>query len=176
MSGKFKSISSVSRGLALAALAVLLPSQSVQATSTATVAAATSNATVVTTISLSLTSPLSFGSVVEGDGPRVIASNAAPSFVGATRGAFSVGGATTMSYRVAAIGNITLSGPGTNMTISAIKGSCNGQVDALLAGGMTGCSLASSPDTLTIGGTLTIGATQTSGLYTGTYGVTVTYE
>ena len=175
MSGKFKSIRVIGSGLAFAT-AILLPYPTAQASSTATVAAATSTATVVQTITLTESTPLAFGSVAAGDGTRTIASNAAPAFSGSTRGSFAVTGAAALTYRVAAIGNITLTSGGNTMTVSNITGTCNGRTNVSLTAGTTACALAGSADTLYIGGLLTIGGAQAAGSYTGTYAVTVTYE
>jgi len=78
----------------------------------------------------------------------------------------------TYSITVPSDGTVTLTGPGTDMPVSSF-------VSALSAGGAnvgTGTLSSGGAQSVYVGATLTIGIAQTSGVYSGTYDVTVAYN
>jgi hypothetical protein len=77
-------------------------------------------------------------------------------------GQFTVTGSGSLTYSVSYVDG-TLTGPGTNMTVTNFTDDSTG-------------TLSSGTETFNVGADLQVGAGQTTGNYTGTYQVTVTYN
>ena len=143
-------------------------------------------------ISITKSSDLVFGDVVAGSGAGTVTvdaqnpSNNAVTGTGysvsssapQTRAAFSVAGSPSANYVIQLPASITLSGPGTAMTVNAFKvstvtGGVNGTDQT---SGYAGTLSASGSQVFDVGATLGVGAGQTVGAYTGTFNVTVSYD
>ena len=156
--------------LALAGGTAAIPVRAQQASTTAT-------ATVINPLTLSAVTPLNFGAVVTGGATgsvTVTPSGTRSSSGGVTMGSsagvtpaeFSVTGQSGSSYSVTLPSSITLTDTAANtMTVDTFTHDLGGS--PLL--GPMGTQL------LHVGATLWVGATQPSGVYTGTFTVTVNY-
>ena len=159
--------------LALIACAAALPAQAQQAS-----ASTTATATVISPLMLSAVSPLNFGTVVTGgatgsvtvapSGTRTSSGGVTlGSSAGVTPAQFSITGQAGSSYSVSLPSSITLADTASNtMTVDSFTHDLEGS--PLL--GPLGTGL------MNVGATLRVGATQASGVYTGTFSVTVNYN
>ncbi len=146
----------------------------------ATASATPAGATIAAAITIVHTAHLHFGQIVAGVGAGTVEQTAAASptrtatgcTLGNTTGmspaTFTVGGEPSATYAITLPGDsdVTLTGPGDPMAITAFTSSPSGT--GTLSGGGT--------QTLYVGGTLNVGAAQVAGAYTGTFDVTVTYN
>jgi len=84
-----------------------------------------------------------------------------------TAAGFTVSGLSNQTYAVTlpADGSIVLTGPGTDMAVDTFTDDATGTITP--GGG---------PDAFGVGATLTVGGNQTSGAYTGSFDVTVSYN
>lgn len=136
---------------------------------------ASASVTIVSAISITKTVDMSFGDVVQGAGTVVLATNNGRTATGNTKlgnaagaaaASFSVTGDSGATYAITLPSSaVTLTGPGTDMTVTAFQSSPSGT--STLVGGT---------DTILVGATLNVGATQTNGAYTGSFDVTVAYN
>ena len=139
---------------------------------------ATANATIIAPISVSETTQMSFGDIspdvdnattVQLDTADGVSSPDGAGIAGGTvaSGAFSVSGFGTLGFNITLPGNgvVTLTGPGTAMSVDNFADSLTG------SGSLSGGSA-----TFTVGADLTVGANQTAGSYSGSYTVTVNYN
>jgi len=168
---------------ALGLLAALLASAGAHAASDT----ATATAIVLTPMTITKNTDLSFGNVVQGngtvtlatDGTRALSGNTAPLVTGGSPAAakFTVGGTAGQIYGITVTPPATLTGPGTAMNFTAFWEA----VDAATATGAT----SGTPATFTpagatsyifMGGTLAVNAAQTAGTYTGSITVSVDYN
>jgi len=163
----------ISSKLAAAAVGVVAASL-VSASAFAADATGSASAVVAAPIAITAGTAMTFGNVAVGaaggtavlttaDALTVTGDVSALSGVTPASGAFNVTGEGTSAYSVTLPTTISLTGPGTAMTISTI-GHSAGASPALLAG-------ASS---FKIGGTLAVGAAQAPGTYSSAGGFTVT--
>lgn len=148
------------------------------ATLTAAQVTATASATVLQPLDITLgTNAMNFGDV-SGDADNattVVLTTAGTTSSGdgalvggtPTAGDFNVSGAGTAAYDITlpADGVVTLSGPGTAMSVDGFTDSAGGS-----------SSLTAGTDSFTVGATLSINAGQAAGAYSGTYDVTVDYQ
>jgi hypothetical protein len=133
------------------------------------------NALINNPIVLANTAGLDFGSIT----PSVASTTVIISPAGAVSGTaiglggapaaagFTVAGLANQTYAVTlpADGTIFLTGPGANMAVDTFTDDATGTITP--GGG---------PDAFGVGATLTVGANQTSGAYTGSFDVTVSYN
>jgi hypothetical protein len=87
---------------------------------------------------------------------------------------FAVTGKRSATYAITLPGSITLSGPGTAMTVNAFTASVGGGAPSNPATGTL--STPAGTQTFNVGAALTLGANQVDGDYSGTFNVTVTYN
>lgn len=135
------------------------------------------NALIANPIVLAKTADLEFGSITPSTaattviidpagtvnaGSTAIGINGAPDAA-----AFTVSGLALQTFAVTlpADGTVTLAGPGAPMAVDAFTSDA---AAAISAGG--------GPDAFGVGATLTVGADQTSGAYSGSFNVTVSYN
>jgi hypothetical protein len=163
--------------IALVAGILLAPSAEAQQ-STAT-ASANATATMITAIAITRTAHMNFGDVVTGASLGTVVLSAAASPTRSATGGTKLGNSTVVSsaiYSVTGEGSstysitlptsdVTLTSGGNSMTLNTFTSSPSG----------TG-TLSSGSQTLYVGATLHVGANQASGIYTGSFDVTVTYN
>jgi|WetSurMetagenome_2_1015567.scaffolds.fasta_scaffold04341_2 hypothetical protein len=157
--------------------------------STGLMAQATENtaaaAKIVTPLSITETSSLHFGTmavlagtpgtcVLSTQGARtqsggVNLSVQAPS---ASNAAYNVAGAVNTTYAITLPSTINVTSGASTMTISSLLA----RTASAGADGLTGTLSASGTDDFTVGGTLNVSAGQVTGVYTGTFDVTVAYN
>jgi len=159
-------------------------STKVMAQATETTAAA---ANIITPIAITETSSLHFGTmaVLAGTGGTCVLStqgvrtatdgvNLSVQSPGATNAAYNVSGAVNTTYAITLPSTITVneSTSGSSMTINSILA----RTASAGADGLTGTLSADGTDSFTVGGTLNVTAGQSTGLYSGTFDVTVAYN
>jgi hypothetical protein len=161
----------------------------VTAQTSATVAATSAGAKLIVPMTLTETSPLHFGTinVLTGTGGtcilpsnstvRVFSAGLAASAVApvATNAAYNVTGTMNATYALTLPATITVTettGTSATMTISSLTARFNGAG----ADAVTSTMSATGTDSFTLGGTLTVAAAQVSGIYTGTFAVSVDYN
>lgn len=134
---------------------------------------ATATATVASSLSIAETTPLSFGTFTAGSSQGTIttagvgSNGVAPIGTGATPGVFTLTGAPNT--------NVTqISGDGVSTPIT-LSGPSGATMDANLVYPASATIGTGGTGTFDVTGTLNVGANQTTGVYTGTYGVTVDY-
>lgn len=136
----------------------------------------TATVTIKTPISVTQTTPLTFGLIIPtiaGNTADVLldhsnsASSGNATITGATSGAFNVAGAGTSSFILSGLGTVTMSNGTPADDMSLVLTSL--PVAGTLA--LVGNNLA-----IAVGGTLSVGANQTSDDYTANYSVTVNYN
>jgi hypothetical protein len=157
--------------------------------STGLMAQATENtaaaAKIVTPLSITETSSLHFGTmavlagtpgtcVLSTQGARtqsggVNLSVQAPS---ASNAAYNVAGAVNTTYAITLPSTINVTSGASSMTISSLLA----RTASAGTDGLTGTLSASGTDDFTVGGTLNVSAGQVTGVYTGTFDVTVAYN
>lgn len=158
------------------------------AQSGATVTGTTAGAKLVKPMTLTQTSPLHFGviNVLTGvPGTVVLPSNSTiRSFTGgvaastvapvATNAAYSVTGTKNVTYALTLPATITVTETlgSETMTISALTARFSGAG----ADAVTSTLSATGTDNFTVGGTLTVGLDQSTGIYAGTFNVSVDYN
>ncbi|HVP40048.1 MAG TPA: DUF4402 domain-containing protein [Candidatus Saccharimonadales bacterium] len=160
---------------AVAALAPLAQAQMNNATTTAN-----AGVTMITAIGIARTSHLNFGSVVAGALLGTVVQTAAASPVRSATGGTTLGSAsavTPATFNVTGQANNTyaITLPSSAITIS--DGPDNMGVDTFTSSPSgTGTLDGSGAQTLYVGATLHVGASQASGVYSGSFSVTVTYN
>ena len=135
------------------------------------------NAQINNPIVLANTSALDFGTITPSVGATIVVIDPAGTVNGATTAiglggtptaaGFTVSGLSNQTYAVVlpTNGTITLAGPGTPMAVDDFLDNATGTISG--GGG---------PDAFGVGATLTVGANQTSGSYSGSFDVTVSYN
>jgi hypothetical protein len=155
----------------------LAPAQAQQNNASTT---ANADVTIIQAISITRTAHMNFGSVVAGSslGTVLLPANASPTRTAS--GGTTLGSATVVSPAIFTIAgepnntyDITL--PSTPVTIT--DGTDNMTVDTFTSSpGGTGTLDGAGQQTLYVGATLNVGAAQPSGIYSGSFSVTVTYN
>jgi hypothetical protein len=157
--------------------------------STRLMAQATENtaaaAKIVTPLSITETSSLHFGTmaVLAGTpGTCVLSTQGSRSQTGgvnlsvqapaASNAAYNVSGAVNTTYSITLPATITVIAGPASMTINSLLA----RTGSAGADGLTGTLSASGTDNFTVGGTLNVSAGQATGVYTGTFDVTVAYN
>jgi hypothetical protein len=157
--------------------------------STKVMAQATENtaaaAKIVTPLSITETSSLHFGTmaILAGSPGTCVLStmgirtqtggvNLSVQAPAASNAAYNVSGAINTTYGITLPSTITVTSGAANMTINSILA----RTASAGANGLTGTLSASGTDNFTIGGTLNVAAGQVTGIYTGTFDVTVAYN
>jgi len=138
-------------------------------------------ATIIQPISLTVSSSLSFGTVVRpssGSGTVVIGNTGAVSTTGGavvlassttSYPSYSVGGEGGQAITVTFPSTMTLTGPGgATLTVTLSH--------SAFAANLSGALGSAGTATFTAGGSLPVASTTTTGAYTGTYNVTVAYN
>ena len=144
-------------------------------------------AKIVTPIAISETSSLHFGTmaVLAGQGGTCVLSTAGDRTAtggvnlsiqtpSASNAAYNVSGAVNTTYAITLPASITVSESGSSATMSI--NSLKARTASAAQDGLTGTLSGSGSDSFTIGGTLNVAAGQTTGLYQGTFDVTVAYN
>jgi hypothetical protein len=154
----------------------LLAAASVNAQQSSDTDTASASVTIVSAISITKTVDMNFGDVVQGAGTVVLATNNGRTATsntklgnaaGAAAASFTIDGDSGGTYAITLPSSaITLTGTGTSMTADTFVSDHVGGTGTLTGG----------TDTVLVGATLHVGATQTSGLYTGSFDVTVAYN
>ena len=158
-----------------AAVALVMGSSAMAATS----ATGTASATIVTPISISKTTDLSFGKISPSGslGTVVIANNGTRSRTGGTvlvtggtvsQAVFSISGESGLTYDVTLPTSVTLD-DGASNTMTVDNFTTNIATDGTEAVG-------SGATTMNVGATLNVAANQTAGTYSKTFTVTVAYK
>lgn len=142
-------------------------------------------AKIVTPIAITETSSLHFGTlaILAGTpGTCVLSTQGARTQTGgvnlsvqaptASNAAYNVSGAMNTTYGITLPSTITVTSGPSSMTITSILA----RTASAGADGLTGTLSAAGTDNFTVGGTLEVAAGQTTGLYTGTFDVTVAYN
>lgn len=159
------------------------------AQTSATVTGVNAGAVLITPMTLTKTADLHFGTVnvLTGvAGTVTLPSNSTTrTFTGgvaastvtplATNAAFSVTGTMNETYALTLPSTITVTetvGGSATMTIGTLKARFNGAG----ADAVTSTLSSSGTDSFTLGGTLTVGADQVTGVYAGTFNVTIDYN
>lgn len=151
------------------ALTLLIPAAGFAQSSDTESAQAFAN--IVQPIVLTLVTDLNFGDIVtDAVNPGTVQvapdGTVTPAVVtslgGTSPATFTVAGENGRLFNVAPIANFLVSGPGVDMAVSAVTSDCGT------------CTVGT--DGVAVGGTLTVGGNQASGLYTGTFDVTVSYQ
>jgi hypothetical protein len=170
--------------LVLLAVVVMITGYStkVMAQATENTAAA---AKIVTPLSITETSSLHFGTlaILAGSpGTCVLSTQGIRSQTGgvnlsvqaptASNAAYNVSGAINTTYGITLPSTITVTSGAANMTINSLLA----RTASAGVNGLTGTLSASGTDNFTIGGTLNVAAGQVTGIYTGTFDVTVAYN
>lgn len=142
----------------------------------------TADVNIVTAIGISETTGMNFGNILtSGSGSVTLdtanvvtddGANNTPTGGTVTSAVFAVTGS-DVGYAISMPGSITVSGPGSPMTIDTFTFLAD---DTATDGTGTIGASTSGQDTMIIGGTLNVGASQTAGAYTGTYTITALYE
>ena len=156
------------------ALVSLIASSAFAQVNTATQSTAGA-ATIIQPISLAVASSLSFGTVVRpssgsgtvvisNTGGAVVLASSSPSYP-----TYTVGGEGGQAYTVTFPGTMTLTGPSASTITVSLTHSA-------FAANLSGALGSAGTATFTAGGTLPITSTTTTGAYTGSYSVTVTYN
>ena len=141
---------------------------------------ANANTTVIQAISISRTAHMNFGSVVAGGSLGTVVLPASASPTRSATGGTTLGSATVVSAAIFAISGepnntyaitlpsspVTITDGTNNMTVSNFTSSPGG----------TGTLNGSGLETVYVGGTLNVAANQVSGIYSGSFSVTVTYN
>jgi hypothetical protein len=157
--------------------------------STKVMAQATENtaaaAKIVTPLSITETSSLHFGTlaILAGSpGTCVLSTQGIRTQTGgvnlsvqaptASNAAYNVSGAINTTYGITLPSTITVTSGAANMTINSLLA----RTASAGVNGLTGTLSASGTDNFTIGGTLNVAAGQVTGIYTGTFDVTVAYN
>jgi hypothetical protein len=157
--------------------------------STKVMAQATENtaaaAKIVTPLSITETSSLHFGTlaILAGSpGTCVLSTQGIRTQTGgvnlsvqaptASNAAYNVSGAINTTYAITLPSTITVTSGAANMTINSLLA----RTASAGVNGLTGTLSASGTDNFTIGGTLNVAAGQVTGVYTGTFDVTVAYN
>jgi hypothetical protein len=142
-------------------------------------------AKVVTPLTITETSSLHFGTmaVLAGTpGTCVLSTQGARTQTGgvnlsvqaptASNAAYNVAGAVNTTYAITIPSTITVTAGAANMTINSLLA----RTASAGTDGLTGTLSGSGTDNFTIGGTLNVLAGQVTGIYTGTFDVTVAYN
>ncbi len=154
------------------AFAAIFPAQAGPSASVSSPAVAT----VIAPITIATTANLVFGTVQ----PKAIAGSVTLSASGTRTGSnvvlssmalgnaasFNITGYANANFTIALPSSVTLTGPGTAMTLSNFTSSL----------GTSSTLSAAGTQTLGVGGTLAIAANQTPGVYSGSFSVTVNYQ
>lgn len=154
------------------AFVIIFPAQAATSASVSN----TATAIVITPITVATTANLVFGAVQ----PKSVAGSVTLSPSGTRTGSnvvlssmalgnaagFNITGYANANFTIALPSSITLSGPGTAMTLSSFTSSL----------GTSGTLSTAGTATLRVGGTLAIAANQTPGVYSGSFNVTVNYQ
>ncbi len=138
-------------------------------------------ANIVTAITIAETTGMNFGNISVGAGGGTATLGTGDSITSVTGDVVAeVGGTVTsadfglsganVGYTITMPGSITVSGPGTDMTIDTFTFLAE---DAATDG--TG-TMSGNAGTMTIGGRLAVSGSQTGGAYSGTYTITALYE
>jgi hypothetical protein len=90
----------------------------------------------------------------------------------ASNAAYNVSGAVNTTYGITLPSTITVTSGPANMTINTLLA----RTASAAANGLTGTLSAAGTDNFTVGGTLNVTAGQSTGVYTGTFDVTVAYN
>jgi hypothetical protein len=90
----------------------------------------------------------------------------------ASNAAYNVSGAVNTTYGITLPSTITVTSGGANMTINSLLA----RTASAGTNGLTGTLSTSGTDNFTVGGTLNVAAGQATGIYTGTFDVTVAYN
>lgn len=149
-------------------------------------ASATASATVVTPIAITKATDMVFGSFIPTTAAGTIAVNtdsavtftggvtAAPGGATAAAAKFSVTGEPNATYTIAYAPTVTLTGPGTAMTLTQVSDLTGAGGAATLVA--TGTLSGTGAQSIFVGGSLAVGANQVSGAYTGNITATVAYN
>jgi spore coat protein U-like protein len=182
-----KNIATKQQSLKLALIAFALGAATVSGgASAANNATATATATVVTPISITKATDLSFGSFYPGassgtvdvntNGTRGATGGVVTSALGVPAAAakFDVVGQNSATYTIAYASGVTLTGPGAPMALTQVSDltGAGGAATLVAAGALSGAGTQS----IYIGGSLAVAANQVSGAYTGTISATVNYN
>ncbi|MBV8503757.1 MAG: DUF4402 domain-containing protein [Paucibacter sp.] len=164
--------------------ALLLAAASAQAASTT----ATATATVLTPMTITKNTDLSFGNIVGGNGTvtidtsgaRSLAGNTAPAVSGGTAlsaAKFTVGGTASQGYAITVTPPANLSSGGNNMAFTAFWEALDTATPTPVSSGTPATfTPAGATSYILLGGTITVGANQAAGTYTGTITVNVDYN
>ena len=157
--------------------------------STKVMAQATQNtaaaAKIVTPISITQTASLHFGTMAisagtpgtcvlttQGTRTQTGGVNLSVQAPTASNAAYNVSGAVSTTYGITLPSTITVTSGAANMTINSLLA----RTASAAANGLTGTLSAAGTDNFTVGGTLNVAAGQATGIYTGTFDVTVAYN
>lgn len=162
------------RNTMIVALGLFFTAGSAMAQSTSASASAT--AEIVSALAISKTADMNFGKVVTGAtlgtvvlstaGTRTVTGGTNLGNVGSTAAAaFDVTGESGATYSITLPASATISDGTNDMTVNTFTS--NPSSTGTLTGGA---------QALAVGGTLNVGASQVSGVYTGTFDVTVAYN
>lgn len=151
---------------------VMFPAQAATSAS----ASNTASAIVITPITIATTANLVFGTVqpkttagsvtVSASGTRTGSNVVLSSMALGNAARFNITGYANANFTIALPSSITLTGPGTAMTLNSFTSSL----------GTSATISATGTATLGIGGTLAIAANQAPGVYSGSFSVTVNYQ
>lgn len=145
-------------------------------------------AQIVTPIAISETSPLHFGTmaVLAGQGGTCILStqgvrtqtggvNLSAQTPNASNATYNVSGAVNTTYAITLPSSITVTETLSNTATMTIN-SLEARSSSAGVNGLNGTLSASGTDSFTVGGVLNVSAGQTTGLYSGSFDVTVAYN
>jgi hypothetical protein len=164
--------------VAVSGLALLAPCALAQMNSATT--SANAGVTMITAIGISRTAHLNFGSAVAGALLGTVVQTAAASPVRSATGGTTLGSATAVTPATFSVtgqpnntyaitlpsGSITITDGANSMGVDTFTSSPSG----------TGTLDGSGAQTLYVGATLHVGASQATGIYSGSFSVTVTYN
>ncbi len=155
--------------------AVIFPAQAGNNTSSASVSSP-ALATVIAPITITTTANLVFGTVqpkningsvtLSPSGTRTGSNVVLSSMTLGNAASFNITGYANANFTIALPSSVTLTGPGTAMTLSNFTSSL----------GTSSTLSAKGTRTLGVGGTLAIAANQIPGVYSGSFSVTVNYQ
>ncbi len=138
----------------------------------------TGSVTIIAPLTVTQTSPMSFGRIVKPASAGTVVLSAANSAtynglqsVGApttTVATFNVAGDGASTYSIASDSSFSMTGAGAAITVKPILSSASGTLT-----GSAGTTITSS---FTVGGTMSLAASQAAGAYTGTFHVMVAYD